>query len=151
MGILSSNDKAPRTKKIILSPTKFNHSKLDKGHLKIIENNLPKKKMTAGEKISISNINGKFEVLKIEPKDSIPTEETEIQLKNDIIYEQGYEEFSIPENQLIELSEKPDIEDKSQLKNPRDFAKLVDESRNFVEYYEKEKLYVIGNYYFKFR
>lgn len=152
MGIFSNKDKYPASNEIVLNPKQFNHGKLDKGERKLVAQRLMEKKksLSIGDEFRLSDINGKFKVLKISPEPSIPNENTIVKLRNRIVYEQGYDEFDIAEDRIVEVGDKPELDDLKEVRNPEDFAKLVDSGSAFVEYYSEEDLYVFADYYFKF-
>lgn len=151
MGLLSSTEPKPDTDLMILNPTNYCQSKLDKSNRKYVSNKI--KGMTRsfdnGNVFQISNLNGKLEVLKVTPRDSVPNKDTIIKFRNRIVYEEGYETFDIDEDRLVRVSEFNNLDDLKQVVNPKDFAKLIDNSSHLVEYSKEDNIYVLENYYHK--
>lgn len=153
MGLLSSKDKYPAANKIVINPKFYNSGQLEKGTREYLKEMIASKKrsLEVGDEFRVQDAKGEYEVLKITPEPSIPTADTEIVFRNRIVYEDGYSSFNIDEDRLVKVNGEPDLEEPSEIKNPEDFAKVVDSSSALIEYYPEVNVYVFGDsYYYKF-
>lgn len=149
MSFFSPSEKDPKSDLMIINPRNYNHSKLDRSNRKYIANKIRDKHRSFENEdvFQVSDINGNFEVLKISPSPSIPVNNTEIKFRNRIVYQEGFDEFDISDERLIEISDKPDLDELKQVVNPEDFANLVDSSSALIEYYSDENIYILSDYY----
>jgi len=153
---LLESEELPPIKTVLASPDNYELSSFNEKTKKMVREQIAdKSKLEQGQPVTVRFENTdnliSFNIEYADPDKGVPVDSTRIRLVNYAFYTGEEDTFSVPPGKLLELSEKPDLEEKTEVDSPRAMANVLNQNFGLnVRHYEPDDLWMCGGYYFSF-
>lgn len=151
MGILGSNEELPDAKVAYITGKTFSIYQINERIRTSVEGRLrDRRAVKEGTTISIDHVDGKFEVIYLNPDKAEMVEETKIFFRDRVYYRPGWEEFDVREDRVLELADELDLEDYKEISKPGSFARVLDKTDDEVIHIPHKDMWALQGFYYQF-